>query len=131
MPDISTHLPHGSATAPPTAGPPAVKVIKPSEFGDAISAGDVVVEFFSYGCGYCKRARPEVYEAAKKMADTTFVMLSVMNNDGAVIGASYGAGALPSFAAFRDGAYLGSFTREGALDVTSEAIVSKAKALLG
>jgi thiol-disulfide isomerase/thioredoxin len=39
-------------------GPEPVPTIRPSELQKTIAKGPVVVEFFNYGCPYCRAAIP-------------------------------------------------------------------------
>lgn len=127
-------LPPPAAATPATGGAPAVKVpiIHPSQFDAAIANGTTVVEFFSYGCGYCQRAMPEVHKAAQQMAGSAkFVMVSVNDIEGKSIGLQYGLSLYPTFAVFKNGQHVGTFARDGGNDVTASYVKAGVKSILG
>lgn len=92
----------------------AVPVITAAQFADTVKSGKVVVEFFSYGCGFCRRARPAVHAAAAALgADTKVVMLSVDDPAGKAIAMRHGLSYYPTFAVFAGGTHVGTFCRDG------------------
>lgn len=118
--------------AGPTGGHGGASVISPAQFNDAIKQGNVIVEFFNYGCAFCKAALPEVHKAANQLAGSAkVVMLPLGSPQAQALASAYGVNYLPSFAVFQNGAHQGTFGRTGHEQITAAAIVSKANNLIG
>lgn len=117
--------PHGGVA-------PGAKVIGPAAFAQAISSGRVVVEFFNYGCPFCKRAMPEVHKAADALKEkgVKFYMISLGSPEAQMLGGQFAPGYLPGFAVFENGQHVGSFNRLGADDVKEGFIKERVKNLL-
>ena len=117
--------PHGGISA-------GAKVLGAAGFAQAISSGRVVVEFFNYGCPYCKRAMPEVHKAADALKEkgVKFYMISLGSPEAQMLGGQYAPGYLPGFAVFENGQHVGSFNREGSGDVKESYIKDRVKHLL-
>jgi thiol-disulfide isomerase/thioredoxin len=119
------------------AAPGAVTVIKPAELPAAIAQGKVVVEFFAYGCPYCQRARGPVAEAARRMAADARVVAVPLDHmpgedvtrdsAGMTLGKKYGLSYFPTFAIFENGKHVGTFARNGNIDVTADYVVGGVK----
>ncbi len=118
------------AFAPAASG--QVQVIQPAQFRQAIAQGDTVVEFFSYGCGYCREAKGKVQQVANQLAGKAkIVAISVDDPAGKQIGIQHGLALYPTFAVFRDGAYKGTFMRDGANPVTAQHVRANIDRILG
>ena len=127
MPPI-TRTPTGA----PMGGHVGASVITPAQFNDAIEHGSVVVEFFNYGCAFCKAALPEVHKAANQLAGSAkVVMLPLGSPQAQALASAHGVNYLPSFAVFHDGAHQGTFGRTGHEKISAATIVAKAKNLIG
>lgn len=112
--------------------PAGAKLLGPAGFAQAVKSGRVVVEFFNYGCPYCKRAMPEVHKAAEGLAQkgVKFYMVSLGSPEAQALGGQYAPGYLPGFAVFENGQHVGSFNRLGADDVKESYIKDRVKSLL-
>jgi len=120
----------GLRPAPQVSASAKPQIISPAQFAAGVAKGRVVVEFFSYGCGFCQRARPEVDKAAAALAGQAKVlMVSVDDPAGKAIGIRHGLSYYPTFAVFQDGKHVGTFTRQGAVDPTAKFIVDNINAL--
>src|SRR5688500_7624186 len=119
---LSAISPAGRNPLAPQAG--TVQIITPAQFQQAVSKGRVVVEFFSYGCGFCRRAVQPVADAAQKLtADAKVLALSIDDAAGKRIGIQHGLSYYPTFAVFENGKHIGTFAREGNSDVTADFVV--------
>ncbi len=130
---MSVTAPMGAAIS--RAGQPAygsVSIITPAQFQAAVAKGKVIVEFFSYGCPYCQRARGPVADAAKRLANEAQVYaISVDDPAGKALGIRHGLSYYPTFAIFENGRHAGTFARDGGNDVTAEYVVAGVKKIFG
>jgi thioredoxin-like negative regulator of GroEL len=100
-----------------------VALIRPDQFRDFIKQGDVVVEFMNFGCPYCRDAAPHLDKVAReKLGGVKFGKMSLGDPMAQALAAQFGTTMLPGFALFRDGAFLGSFGRQGREPVTADFI---------
>jgi thioredoxin-like negative regulator of GroEL len=111
-----------SGLAPRFAADP-VPVIRPNELQKTIAKGPVVVEFFNYGCPYCRAAMPELDRVAtEKLGKVKFAKMSLGDPEAQRLAAQFGVSLLPGFAVFHDGQFLGEFGRQGAGQVGADFI---------
>lgn len=100
--------------AAPTPVQDPVPLIRPDQFRATIATGDVVVEFFNFGCPFCQHAEPHLKKVATQMQDKVkFARMSLADPTAQYLAGQLGISALPGFAVFRNGAFIGSFGRQG------------------
>lgn len=122
--------PIGSASVAPVVSRRApapvqdpVPLIRPDQFREVIKKGDVVVEFMNFGCPYCRAAAPELEKVAKeKLGNVKFAKMSLGDPMAQALAGQFGTTLLPGFAIFRDGAFVGSFGRQGRDPVSADFI---------
>ena len=92
----------------------AVATIRAADLPAAVAKGPVVVEFFNYGCPFCRAAMPELEKVAReKLGKVKFVRIPLGEADAQALAGQYGVSMLPGFAVFHDGEFLGEFGRQG------------------
>lgn len=100
-----------------------VALIRPNELAATVQKGPVVVEFFNYGCPFCRNAIPELDRVAgEKLGKVKFAKMSLGDPAAQQLAGQLGISALPGFAVFNDGKFVGSFGRQGANQVTADFI---------
>jgi thioredoxin-like negative regulator of GroEL len=91
-----------------------VPLIRPDQFRETIKSGDVVVEFFNFGCPYCKHAEPHLKKVAAELdGDVKFARMSLADPMAQHLAGQFGTTLLPGFALFSEGKFIGSFGRQG------------------
>ncbi len=107
----------------PAAAADPVPLIRPDQFREVIKTGDVVVEFFNFGCPYCRAAGPELEKVATaKLGKVKFAKMSLGDPMAQMLAGQFGTTLLPGFAIFRGGQFVGSFGRQGRDPVTADFI---------
>ncbi len=71
------------------------------EFNNAIAQGNVVVDFYSNGCGPCQRMSPVIDDLAKEMLGTIFVKVDTEKFK--ALSTKFGIRAVPTLIFFKDG----------------------------
>ncbi len=100
-----------------------VPLIRPDQFRAKIAQGDVVVEFFNFGCPFCQHAAPHLDKVAKQMdGKVAFAKMSLADPMAQHLAGQFGVTALPGFAVFRNGKFVGSFGRQGRAQVETDFI---------
>ena len=124
MPSVTNvYSPVNVRPRPVSPAAEAVALIRPDQFRETIREGNVVVEFMNFGCPYCRKAAPELERVAKeKLGNVKFAKMSLGDPLAQALAAQFGATALPSFAIFKNGSFVGTFSRQGRDDVTAEFI---------
>ncbi len=119
--NVFTPTPIRNRPVQPVVDP--VPLIRPDQFRETIKEGHVVVEFMNFGCPFCRNAAPELERVAKeKLGNVKFAKMALGDPMAQAIAGQFGATALPSFAVFKDGAFVGTFARQGREDVTADFI---------
>lgn len=124
MPSANSVTAIGAAVSFPNPG--EVELINPAQFENLVlkGKGRVVVEFMSFGCGYCQAAQAGLHRAAHELADDMKIyQITKQHQAGADLAAKYGPAPLPHFVMFEDGEYVGTVSRPGAsMDAIKDAI---------
>jgi len=117
MPTIGANRFNPAATVTNNAAPAPVRdlvpLIRPDQFRATIAKGDVVVEFFNFGCPFCQHAAPHLDKVARAMdGKVAFAKMSLADPMAQYLAGQFGVSALPGFAVFRNGKFVGSFVRQ-------------------
>jgi len=78
-----------------------IHITTEQEFNNAISQGNVVVDFYASWCGPCQRMSPIIDELAKEMIGITFVKVDTEKFN--ALSKNFGVRGLPTLAFFKDG----------------------------
>ena len=85
-----------------------MKEVSTDEFKDAINAGQVVVDFYSAGCGNCKVMEPWLVQLEGEYKNISFVKFNAMECDARkCLAADVGVTSLPTLLYFKDGKEVG------------------------
>ncbi len=118
MPVVSSVAPSSRLTATDP-----VPLIRATELQKTVAKGPVVVEFFNFGCPFCRAAMPELDKVAQeKLGKVKFARMSLADPQAQAMAAQLGISLLPAFAVFNDGNFVGTFGREGANGVDAKLI---------
>ena len=92
----------GKCRTPLTGG---VVTLTDSNFGQAVAAGRVVVDFWAPWCGPCRMVSPVIDALAEERSDVRFGKLNVDENPRTA--AAFGVQSIPLLVFFRNGAEAG------------------------
>lgn len=84
-------------------------------FADAISKGDVIVDFWASWCGPCKMMEPVLVDASEQMKTVKFCKVNI--DDYPKLASANNIMSIPTLIMFRDGKQIGSVI--GALNSAS------------